>query len=76
MPEPFLFVCRRGSRKAAPCAYCNREHARLCDYPVAGGTCSRKLCRSCTTPTAGGGDLCREHAPFWAALVKGERSTT
>lgn len=59
-------VCTRGGRKARCKACGKREHAVLCDYPLAGKkagkTCDMKLCSACAQRVGPDRDLCPPHA--------------
>lgn len=69
LPGVTMIVCRRGARpRAAPCdlAGCNREHTKLCDFPLrgkrAGATCDAKICDAHATQVGPGRDYCPAHA--------------
>jgi hypothetical protein len=55
-------VCGPHKRTRPPCAFCDREHTKLCDYPIAaGGRCDRKLCDEHALRVGPNRDYCGTH---------------
>lgn len=73
----FAIVCTRGERRKARCSVpgCDRDHARLCDFPVhrrgVSTTCNAKLCDGHATNAGPERDYCPAHSSVhwrWLAI--------